>query len=223
MSRFFFFVLIIVSLAGCGLKEEQGQIDEVRKFEPISISENDYRTVLRVCDALRGKEAILQQMVDNRVPFAFNYGEKNCSEESIKSFDPITVRIKNNAQDFQFDVTNGNFGYSNVETTKVGLMVDICNNLASKVSPIVGASGSAIWFAPIFASKICQSSPDETCMLVEFGRKTDQQGSYRIHTREWVKFNVTKTTKQGFFSERKTFSTIGCPQGTQIEKSAKSI
>lgn len=223
MSRSFLFSLMFISLMGCGLQEETDFVDETRKFEPISISESDFRRVQEVCNAIREKEAILQQLVDNHVPFAFNYGEKSCSEEKIAAFDPVTVRIKNYGQDFQFDAQGGKFGYINVETSKVGLMVDVCNNLAAKVSPIVGASGTAIWFTPINSSKICQSSPGATCMLVEFGRKFDDNGNYRIHTREWVKFVISRGNNEGFFTERKTFSTVGCPQGMQIEKSAKSI
>lgn len=223
MSQLFLTIFILISFVSCGLPEEKNDVGDVRKFEPVSISESEYKRVLDVCNALKEKESILQQMVDNRVPFAFNYGEKTCAEEKISSVDPVTVRIKNYAQDFQFDAQGGKFGYLSVETSKVGLMVDVCNNLATKVSPIVGASGSAIWFASINSSRHCQSAPGATCMLVEFGRKADDYGNYQIHTREWVKFVTTRGNSQGFFSERKTFSSVGCAQGLQFERMAVSI
>lgn len=219
MSRLFLFALMVFTFIGCGVGDEMNEVGGQRKFEPMSISPEDYGRILAVCNAIKNKEAILPQMVQNSAPFPFEYGEKTCAGESIESYTTFVTKIKAIAQDYEFARADGqDFAYRNVETSKVGLMVDVCNNLPAKTSPIIGSNGAGIWFGSVVATKTCQSSSDATCMLVEFGRKIDQD-NYQIHTREWIKFNI-RGAKEGFFTERRTYSAVGCAAGLQLERAA---
>lgn len=215
-----FILLPLMAFVSCISEPQKPQdtVGSVRKFEPLVVTVEDSERIQAICRALGSKEDLLSVLVSTGTEYKFSYSQKGCADRELPVAKIVTTTLKRSDSNFVFDSKNGeSFGFPDVETTKRGVMAEICQNAGRLISPMQTSRSGAVWFTSFTASEHCQSDASGLCIHLQRGSVIDNV-NYKIHTNEWIKFKITNE-KRGFFVERKLISSANCSKGS-IEKSA---
>ncbi len=211
--------LSLLVLAGCGgqvIQENEAEgIETLRTYEPLVPS--DISTVKKICDALSHKGERLSSQIN--MPLTFSYAQKDCAEVELPAAKDVRVTIQKPGAFYVFRKADGElFPFPDVETLDEGAMKTICADLDRITTPFQTSPTSARWFTTATSSANCRAQGEEVCILIESGSVVTGT-SYKIHTREWIKFRLTDP-KRGFFTERVLRSSGSCEKGSYIQKRA---
>jgi hypothetical protein len=221
MSRFLLlpFFLLFISCESEKVKTPT-TVGNVRRYAPLELRDADYSKVFALCKAVAEKEGVLSVLVSSAQEYTFDYAQKDCATESYPPFKSVVTTIQGFDPYYNFQPKNGEiFGFQNVETTKNGIVSEICQSILSgdNRSPI-RAGTSAVWFTTTTSSEHCLGDANSYCIHVQKGSPVDNF-NYRIHTNEWMKVKITQPLR-GFFTERKLVSSANCANGKTFEKRA---
>jgi len=150
------------------------------------------------------------------VPYVFSYSSKKCSDSSVSSAIDIATTLQNSGSSYKFLQSNGSvFYFGEVETSTSGSLSRICSQMADSgaiSNPII--SGNEVLFVTTGISNgDCPSVFDESCVSLEKGT-IDTSGMAKIHTKEWIRFNIKSNSgKNGFYTFQKQITSQGCSEG----------
>lgn len=219
MKRVLFFSLLILASCVDSSEKAPDSVGDVRRFEPLVVSELDTVRLSSICRSLSSKEELLSVLVSTGTEYTFAYNQKGCSESELPTPKSVVTTIARPESDYVFKSKNGEgFGFPDVETATRGVMKEICANLSSLMNPIQTSSSGALWFTTITSSEYCKPSEDSLCVHLQRGSIIDDL-NYKIHTNEFIKFKVIGANR-GFFTERHLISSANCSKGT-LEKRAE--
>lgn len=214
--------LMAFMIVSCGeIKTgENGGLGELRQLQSISIPMNDSLVFDSICASLTKKSQKLAAALPNALDFQVQ--EKDCEGDSVVN-GTQQVRVENSVAEgpqFRRQDTNGLFLFPNVETQDRGLMKELCSGSATSL-PVMKSANEAMWIRASGFSKDCPNATSETCIQVEIGSREGTTDSFRIHTRQFVRFNILATSgKYGYFTHRKSFAENNCDRGKNTESSA---
>lgn len=218
-------ILLLIALLGlvsCGGEQPPvEQIGDTKTFEPV-VTEGDPERVQVICDALAAKEGMLSVLVASAKEYTFSFAQKGCDEAEFPEAKLVPTRIQKSGSSYFFSSKNGEaFGFSDVETSKDGIMELICGWTGVLESPLRSSptSKTAIWWTTMTDPAHCKSGFGNICINIQTGSSKDGY-NYKIHSNEWIKFQVSDDN-QGFFVERKLISSAGCSKGKRLEMRAK--
>ncbi len=211
----------VLMLAACvDAPKTETPSEQERRFEPIETSEEDGRRIDAICRALTLKEELLPVLASGNTIYTFSYSRKECGDRGASLSKAVPTRISESGGYFVFAPTEASeFGFRDVETASKGALEQICQNTGRLQSPIQTSRQSALWFTSFEAGGECEADANHYCIYLQRGVLTDSE-TYRIHTREWIKFRITDE-KRGFFTERKIVTSTGCSGRATSERSAK--
>ncbi len=217
------FPFIALLFVSCGeIKTNAGAgIGEVRALNPVAISTTDNLVFDSICSALTKKSQKLSSALPNAL--SFDVQEKDCEGKNV-TFATQQVRVENNSSEgyqLRRQDTSGLFVFPAVETQDKGIMQAICSGTATAL-PAMRSTDEAMWISTAgYSSTDCPSASGEVCILVEYGAREGTGNSFRIHTRDFVRFNLQSTSgKYGYFTHRKSFSENNCERGKNTESIA---
>lgn len=221
MSKFLLLALIL--MIGCKAQEQKtpDSVGNIKKYEPIEISEADYKKVHAICIALAAKEDILNILITTANNYNFLYAQKNCDDKIMPAMENVVTTLQGFDPYYTFQPKNGAlFGFPNVETTSNGIMVDICEAVmrgGDIKSPMTTRTG-AIWFTTNTSAEHCKQDGSAYCIHIQRGTAVSTY-DYKIHTNEWMKVQVAGPHR-GFFTERKLISSANCGNKETFQKKA---
>lgn len=214
------FLLSVLAIS-CGKIDMKsgGGIGQIRELTPQAISVGEQLIFDSICSGLTRKSQRFSTSLPTSI--VFDVQEKDCDGKTV-TFGSQQVRVSSSTNGYQFERqdSGGSFIFPNVETSDSGVMKEICGG--SRSIPVVDGNGDARWISTSgFSASECPSASGEQCVLVEIGSKQGTSTSYRIHTREVIRFNVNVNSgKHGYFSLRKKFADSNCDAGDNTEASA---
>lgn len=218
--KFAFIILSLLTLA-CGKIESTGSagVGGVRELQASAISTSDHLVFDSICQALTMKA----QKLSAATPSALNFDvvEKDCDGNTV-TFATHQVRVESTTSagyQFRRQDTNGLFVFPSVETTDFGFMKEICAGASN--SPYQRGQ-EAIWVSTGgFSNADCPGASNEQCLIVEHGSKQGTSNTYLIHTVEYVRFNLLRTSgKYGYFTHQKSLARNNCDEGKNTVSSA---
>ncbi len=190
---------------------------EVVRYEPLTPAPEELTRIRSICSALDKKEQLLNVLVNSK--YTFSYAQKSCKDNDIEAPSNVEVSLQKSSGQFIFRKASGDaFAFSDVETTEMGAMSEICSNLMDLKSPMQTSSSGAIWFTTFTSSKDCESDYNHVCIHIQRGSHSAGY-DYKIHTNEWIKFKI-RDQREGFFVERKLVSSADCQAGRTVVRRA---
>jgi hypothetical protein len=205
------FILFSVS---CGKIENTngtgiGELRDISKLSTASASDNVIFD--QICSGLTNKEGKLTSSPPN---LSFDVQSTDCDGKNV-IFETEQISVVNNSGGPQFINRNTNFPFvfPQVETTAFGVFANLCGK-ASRTFP-VQVGNDYRW---IRSGGECPAVSGETCVTVETASKDVNTSYYRVHTREFIRFNVTANTgKYGYFTYRRKLAESVCAFGKHTE------
>lgn len=220
-------IFILLFLLSCGKSSTTGmRVGEERAFSPLTVSASEKTRLTAICQALASKSQILDQSANT--VYRFEVIRKDCKQSSFGALENVDVVIQKPVDRYVFKRKSDNFDFvfPDVETADSGVMGQLCSQLSTLTNPMKLTDGSAIWFSTQAASSgDCAPSGNESCVSLEkgsvIGDAEAAQPSYKIHTREWLKFQMQPTlARYGFYVQRKTISTAFCAINEELATQA---
>lgn len=214
------FILLTILTISCGKTDMKtgGGVGQIRELQPLQISVGEQLTYDSICAGLTQKAQRFSSSLPSSL--VFDVQEKDCDKKTI-TFGSQQVKVTSASGGYQFERqdSGGSFIFPNAETSDNGVMKEVCSGVQSM--PLVDGT-EARWISTTgFSSTECPSASGEQCVLVETGSKQGTTNSYRVHTRELLRFNVNANSgKYGYFSFRKKFADSNCDQGDNTESTA---
>lgn len=197
------FTFVVFLAASCGKVEVQtgmGGIGESRSISPIAVAGGDLQTFDQICAGLTNKAQKFTSALPN---LTYDVQSKNCAGVSIlKETQQVSVVAEGQLPNYVLRnrTTNAPFVFPVAETSKDGVFAGICGK-TSLTMPVLLNNGSAKWVRP---GGECPGASGEICVTVEVGAKDPNSEFYRIHTREFIRFNVKNLDgKYGHFTYRR--------------------
>jgi hypothetical protein len=190
---------------------------EIVRYEPLTPAPEELTRIKSICKALDKKGQLLHVLENSK--YIFSYAQKSCKDNDIQAASNVEVFLKKSGDHYIFSKANGDaFAFRDVETTKMGAMSEICNNLMDLKSPMQTSRSGAIWFTTFTSSKDCESDYNHVCIHIQRGSHSAGY-DYKIHTNEWIKFKI-RDQREGFFVEKKQVSSADCEAGRTLVKRA---
>jgi hypothetical protein len=212
-------ILFITSCAVESPTESSDSTGEIRTFNPITSLEDNER-VLRICSALRNKEAVLNILIASGNEYRFSFAQKGCSDPALPTAKEVVTSIVQTDSGFVFRPRSGEpFAFVDVETSTKGVLKEICNFGGTLESPILVNSGNAIWWSTFTNATYCQAGFGTLCIQLQRGTTRDGM-NFKIHTNEFIKFKL-QDNDEGFFIERKVISSAGCSGDNRVIMEAR--
>jgi hypothetical protein len=212
-----FSLSLLLMVLSCGKSEiiSETGIGETKSSMPISISSNELANFTAICQAISQKTAALPAFVNGQ--YVFSVSKKECNESQFAAPSDMTTILENRNGSYKFVENTGNYFYfSDVETTEYGTMSKICEKIkmGEAISSPINFGSESLFFSMIgISSEDCNTLPNQMCVLIQKGTSVSD-GQSRIHTKEWIRFDLSKTSgKLGFFTLKKTLTSNGCPTG----------
>ncbi|MFL5783290.1 MAG: hypothetical protein ACJ76H_01690 [Bacteriovoracaceae bacterium] len=206
------FILVSVS---CGKIENTngtgiGELRDVTKLSTASGSDNV--TFDQICAGLTNKEPKLTSSPPN---LSFDVQSTDCDGKNV-IFETEQVSVVNNPTTGpQFINRNSNFPFvfPQVETTSAGVFAGLCGKTSREFPVKVGND-----YRWIRGGGDCPGVSGESCVTVETASKDVNTTYYRVHTREFIRFNITANTgKFGYFTYRRKLAESVCSFGKHTE------
>ena len=196
---------LIISSACGRITSSTSNLGSELKFEPQAISMSETQSLANLCTVLSSKNALLSQTPGQT--FTFDVSKRGCEEDSLSAPTPVVVGLDGT---HLREATNGlSFDFSDIETNVSGMMKEICSDLTALTNPKKLASGNIMRFS-LRPSTECSPNSREMCVYFETATpyKSD---SYKIITKEWIKFQMDSTvSRMGFFVERRRITSALC-------------
>ncbi|MES2526884.1 MAG: hypothetical protein V4598_07340 [Bdellovibrionota bacterium] len=215
--------IIAVLLVSCGeIKGMKGSgIGQMRELSQLQISTSDSLTFDSICASLTKKSQKLTAALPNSLNF--DVQEKDCDGKTV-TFASQQVRVENGGSggyQYRRTDTSSLFIFPNVETQDSGFMQAICSGSATTM-PVLKSADEAVWISAAGVNSTdCPGAVGETCVLVESGSREGTTNNFRIHSREFVRFNLQATSgKYGYFTHRKAYTANNCDSGKNTESIA---
>lgn len=216
--NFLFFLIFIVS---CGRIDpiSQGTLsglsNEIVSFSPEQLLPGEVSKISQICSAIAQKSTYLN-LLENTTG-TFSYSDKSCANSNMSVSQDVLYVIQNKT--FKVATTGVPFIFSDIETTDVGVMKDICNSLSSLQSPMQSATLGTIWFTTNVPGSDCQATSEYGCIQIERG--TQVNGSqFQKTTKEIIRFKLNGD-KLGYFTDRKLISSLSCGINQFLVRHAK--
>ncbi len=213
-------ILLLLFSVSCGKVDMKtgGGVGQIRSIQPQQISVGEHLVFDSICAGLTKKAQRFASSLPSSL--TFDVQEKDCDGKTI-TFGSQQVRVEGSSGSYTFarQDSGGSFIFPNAETTSSGVMKEVCEGAQSM--PLIN-EGEARWVSTTgFSSSECPSASGEQCVLIETASKQGTGDSYRVHTREVVRFNVNANSgKHGYFMYRKKFADSNCDEGDNTEASA---
>jgi hypothetical protein len=213
--KFLAISLMVLLFASCGKVEVQtgsGSIGELKGISPLTVPSGDLQTFDQICAGLTTKTG----KFDTSAPtLTYDVQSKNCDgENNLKESQQVSVVLLDGYYQLRNRATSAPFIFPNAEGPKSGIFDGICGKTGLTM-PILQSNGSAKWVKP---GGECPGASGEICVTVEIGAKEPNSNFYRVHTREFVRFNVQNLNgKFGHFTYRRRFSEGVCDVGDFAE------
>jgi hypothetical protein len=215
--------LILLSLgllvSACGatqVGQSNNSLGQTRSLAPLEVTSQTKDDLLRICQALTTKNAMLNQYIN--APFTFAVRKKDCDGKDVGVLSNVPVSVQRPVTNYVFkrQADNVDFLLPDVETNEFGIVSPICSRLSNFQNPIVTGTG-AIWVSTRPSGADCTALGTEQCLMIETG--VPQNNTYRIVSREWIKFNVNYNQPNiGFYTYRKRVSATFCESGKFIQE-----
>lgn len=211
-------VAIAVLAVSCGKIKMAGSegLGQMLESTPKAISTADQLVFDRICNALTAKQSKFGSSLPTLI---FDVQEKDC-KGSTSNFQTQQVRIESTGSDFQLrrQDTNGLFVFPTVETPSSGVMAELCAGTANM--PVMRNGEAIVITTSGFSSGDCSANGNEQCLMVVKASPDGQTNGLRIHTREFIKFNLNQTSgKFGYYTYRKAIARNNCDEGENTETS----
>ena len=216
-----FILLSLLCVVACNKKDIQAKnpslTSDMKDLTDDNLTETDKNQLIAICNALSEKMLLIGDL--GPTTFKFDYAEKSCEADEIGVALETEVNIVSTYDNYVFKKLNGqNFGFTNVETPGVGVMMEICRDINNIKSPMETSATTATYFTTFPSRRECAAdNVNNHCIQIERGYKEGDQ--YRIKSREWIKFQL-KGNRVGFFIERKLVSHASCSNGRALIRTA---
>lgn len=217
MKKLFFVAGFL--LMACGKISTSGTgIGEMRLLTVSSVATGDLLIYDSICSALTRKS---QKLGSGLMNLNFDVQIKDCDGNNVVfATQQVSVEPANGSYALREKASNSLFVFPKVETPSDGIFASICGKTDLKV-PMILDNKDAMW---VSTSGSCPSAGGEQCLTVELGSPSESTANgatyYKIHTREFIRFNLQPTNgKYGFFTYRRKLSDGACSGG----KSSESI
>ena len=213
---------LIILLSSCGkvefssdLESSIGALRPAGETRPLDALE---RTRLAtICQAIARKSALLSTVTPADV-FHFNVSNTDC-EGKISLAQTVPTRIQKENFQFLYKSEDGQtVPFDKVETTQMGSMASICQNLATITEVPIDKGNGEVFYLSTLDTNDCPLKTNELCVLIESATKTNVGSFYQVHTSEWLRFytNPDTTTANyrfyGFVTDRKTATSGFCSE-----------
>lgn len=205
-------LLTLGLLMSCGKIPTNGKsgLGEIRASTPQGLSANEVQQLDTICEALRVKEVALGGFKPTQ---NFGVRQKSCEVSDLGTEESIQVAIVDEYGKLKYRPVNSGttFPFPEVETRTSGALESVCGNTRNFSNPRVLA-GEGVWITTQgIGRENCAPGTNEICVLVERGSPSGT--GYRIHTKEWLKFNTFVTSgdsKVGYYLSRKLLTDASC-------------
>jgi hypothetical protein len=203
--KFFLLSALIISTACGKLTPSSSNLGSELKYEPQAISTSETKSLANLCTVLSSKNALLSQSPGQT--FTFDVSKRTCEEDSLSS--PASMVVGLDGTHLR-EATNGlSFAFSDIETNVSGMMKEICSDLTALTNPKKLSSGNIMRFS-LRPSAECSPTSRELCVYFETATPY-KDDSYKIITKEWIKFQMDPTlSRVGFFTERRRITSALC-------------
>lgn len=201
----------VILAAGCGKYDVVGTGSKVGGQLSISpLSSLDRTNLAQICSALAQKSLSAGSTLN------FSTIERDCTENTITSGDVATA-VQSNGSGFVLKRKSdgSNFMFPDVETPSVGLLQDVCTNLAGFENPL--NTGSELVTVTTTGSDLaeCGSASENLCVVVQRAKTSDSV----VHTKDWMRVKVSdfgNTGKLGYFTLRMKKTRSFCGLNEQL-------
>jgi hypothetical protein len=223
--KYIFPLIGLVFASACGEIKmgKNGGLGELRQLQAIAIPMNDSLVFDSICAALTNKSGKLASSLPNALNFTVI--EKDCDKKTVTS-GTQQVRVESSSTDgyqFRRQDTNGLFLFPSVETQDRGIMKALCSGSATTL-PVMKTANEAMWIRASGFSDNCPSASSEACIEVETGSREGTTESFRIHSREFIRFKILASAGDyGYFTFRKSFAENNCDRGKNTESTATLV
>lgn len=172
----------------------------------------DRENMVKVCNALAKKEAILLTALNSN--HTFSTFQSDC-EGNIMSSGNVTVVLQRGlSEEFVYKRTSDglDFIFPTLETTKSGVVSDICQNISNLTNPVKADSNITYFSTSGISGSDCAQATGEICVRVE--QAFLQGTTATVHTKEWLRVRVSSPDNKyiGFVTERKKVTQSFCGQ-----------
>lgn len=208
------FSLFLISSCGRVEVSSTNGLGDFKSLNSITIDQNQLSTISSICQSLTRKNSALPALVNT--PYVFSYSTKKCNETGMSAASDVATTLQTMGTSYKFLQGNGSsFYFGEVETPTSGSLSRICQQMAdtgSLTNPSV-AGTEVLFINPGVVGGDCPPAANESCLLLEKGTN-DGNGLAKIHTKEWIRFNLKiNSGKDGFFTYQKQVTSQGCSEG----------
>ena len=197
----YLYLPLIMLVASCGRIDVTG-VGGSRVGEAVTSSSKltplDRTNLSLVCNAFRSRGVAVGSNL------AFKVLETDCTGNTISNNDVLTVVAQSGSVYSLKRKTDGmDFIFPNLESFDSGLLADFCQNSSFDNPDLVGNEVTQITTIGISGDD-CQNQAEEIC--VQVSRASLQNGSYLVHTKEFMRVKVSEFQRPGYvgyFTSRK--------------------
>lgn len=218
---------LLALTASCGKVEVSSdtKLSTFRSIAPEIIRPGtaEFNELKEVCDSIQAKTVTLDALLSTN--FLFSNTSKECSAPEFSGMEDSNVTLVNQNGSFKFNEGANQFYFADVETSRDGVLGQICSQLSSTTplaSPLAQEASSLIYFSTrSFAATDCSANVYERCIKIEKASRdtSDNKVRGRVHTIEWIKIKLNEP-RRGFFTYKKRVSEASCVPGNFLGRTA---
>lgn len=222
MKNYSHLALLILSVS-CGKAEFSSNLESsIGALRPSGetreMSSLERTRLSSICQAIARKTSLLNTQTPTDL-FNFDVSNTDC-EGKVSLSQMVSTRVQK--ENFQFlfkPVQEGqSVPYNQVETTQVGTLATICQNLASITEVPVDKGNGEVFYLSTLDTSDCPLRTNELCVLIETASKTSTGNFYQVHTSEWLRVytnqDLTNANSRfsGFVTDRKSATSGFCTE-----------
>jgi hypothetical protein len=204
----FLLLTVIILASACG-KYEVAPRGSTRVGEALTVSplsSLDRSNLSSICNALSSKTVTAGSTL------TFKQFEGDCTGNTISNADVQTV-IEQVGSNFVIKrkLDGRDFIFPEVETASSGLLADVCNNLSGFDNPVDNGTERITYSTTGIDQADCTIANEQICVQVL--RASLQNGTYVVHTKEWMRVKVSdvaNTGKRGYWTSKKKVTKSFC-------------
>lgn len=210
-----FLLPLLVLAAACGkydLKPSGSKVGEALTISPLSST--DRSNLNSICTALAAKSS----SAVNGATLTFQSFEGDCTGHTISNAFVQTAIQKIGSENYLVKKLDGGpYIFSDLESPTKGILENICPNLANLDNPVQVGNEQISYNTIGINPEDCTVANEEVC--VEVKRASLVDGTYTIHTKEYMRVKVSdsaRTGKVGYFTLRKRVTKSYCGLNEQL-------